>query len=76
MKSIVLLESGHDETLVFQVRSSQKKGKTHNVYVDVDHGFVCTCEDYYFRHRFCKHMQYVCEYWEKFHEAMEKQETY
>jgi len=33
---------------------------THIVAHDWD-GWMCTCEDHYFRHRFCKHMRTCAE---------------
>ena len=50
-----LLES-NDETLFFEVLSSNGRD-WYDVMYDVDHHWLCTCPDYYYRKRFCKHMK-------------------
>lgn len=71
MKSYVYLKESSDETLIFEVRSdSRKRGETHDVYFDKDNGWVCTCEDYYYRRRFCKHMRMAQDYYKSFIEFM------
>ena len=52
-----LLES-NDETLFFEVES-ESRPITFQVMHDKDHHWLCTCEQYYFRKVFCKHMK-VC----------------
>ena len=76
MKSKVLLESGNDETLVFQVRSDSRNDETHDVYVDKDSGFLCTCEQYFYRKKFCKHMQEVIDFYDSFNEVMHSKTVY
>ncbi len=51
-----ILES-NDETLFMKVQSSSDKGVWYDVMHDVDHHWLCTCPDYYYRKRFCKHMR-------------------
>lgn len=50
-----LLES-NDETLFFEVESMSRPGLTFDVMYDKDHHWLCTCEHYYYRKVFCKHM--------------------
>lgn len=52
----IKLESANDETLTFSV-SSHSRPETHNVYFDIDNGWVCTCEHHYYRKAECKHIQ-------------------
>ena len=59
MRSPKLLES-NDETLFLEVLSSD--GVTwYDVMYDRFHHWICTCPDYHFRKRFCKHMQACAE---------------
>lgn len=53
--------SSNDETLFFEVRSSSDQGKWYDVMYDRDHHWLCTCPDYYYRKRFCKHMRACSE---------------
>lgn len=50
-----LLES-NDETYFFEVESESRPGVKFQVMHDVDHHWICTCEQYYYRKVFCKHM--------------------
>ena len=45
-----------DETLTFSV-SSHSRPENHYVDFDIDNGWVCTCEQYYYRKLECKHIQ-------------------
>ena len=54
-----LLQS-NDETLFLEVLSSDGE-KWYDVIYDKDHHWLCTCPDYYFRKRFCKHMKACAE---------------
>ena len=56
MRSPLLLES-NDETSFFEVGSESRPGGTFQVMHDVDHHWLCTCEQYYYRKTFCKHMK-------------------
>ena len=56
---IIFLES-NDETQFFEVLSSDGS-KKYDVMYDVDHHWLCTCPDYYYRKRFCKHMMLCAE---------------
>lgn len=59
MNSPRLLES-NDETLFLEVLSTD--GSTlYDVMYDKFHHWICTCPDYYFRKRFCKHMRECAE---------------
>ena len=49
-----------DETKFFEVTSSDGE-RRYGVMYDVDHHWLCTCPDYYYRKRFCKHMKAVAE---------------
>ena len=65
----VTLVGGTDETLFFEVKSSSRD-ITHDVYFDIDNGWFCTCENYYFRKCFCKHMKMARDYYLSFHKVM------
>lgn len=52
----VVLVSSSDVGLCFLVSSSSRSGEGHDVYFDVDNGWVCTCEHHYFRKVSCKHI--------------------
>lgn len=54
-----ILES-NDETIFLEVLSSDGT-RTYDVMYDVDHHWLCTCPDYYYRKRFCKHMRVCAE---------------
>ena len=56
---VSFLES-NDETQFFEVLSSDGS-KMYDVMYDVDHHWLCTCPDYYFRKHFCKHMRECAE---------------
>ncbi len=53
-----LLES-NDETLFFEVPSESTPGVVYDVLYDKDHHWLCTCPQYYYRKKYCKHMR-VC----------------
>lgn len=55
-----LLES-NDETLFLEVTSESAPGVTYDVMYDVDHHWLCTCPQYYFRKKYCKHMAVCAE---------------
>ena len=59
MMSPRLLEST-DETLFFEVLSSDRS-HWYDVMYDKFHHWLCTCPDYYFRRHFCKHMKACAE---------------
>lgn len=52
------------EGVIFNVVSSSRK-EIHTTSYDVELGWCCTCEDYQFRKRFCKHMSKAKEYYAK-----------
>ena len=56
---ISFLES-NDETKFFEVSSSDGS-KKYDVMYDKDNHWLCTCPDYHFRKRFCKHMRACAE---------------
>lgn len=56
-----LLES-NDETLFFEVESESRQGLTFQVMHDKDHHWLCTCEQYYFRKLYCKHMKACADF--------------
>lgn len=60
MVSPRLLES-NDETLFLEVRSSTNPKVWYDVMYDKFHHWLCTCPDYYYRKRFCKHMRECAE---------------
>ena len=60
MKPPVKLLESTDETLFFEVLSSDGE-KWYDVMYDVDHHWLCTCPQYYFRKKFCKHMKACAE---------------
>lgn len=52
---------GNDETSFFEVESESRPGLIFQVMHDVDHHWLCTCEQYYYRKVFCKHMRACAE---------------
>ena len=60
MKSPKKLES-NDETVFLEVQSSSDKNIWYDVMYDIDHHWLCTCPDYYYRKKFCKHMKACAE---------------
>lgn len=52
----VKLVDATDETLTFEI-SSSSRDQTHDVYFDIDNGWVCTCEHHYYRKAECKHIR-------------------
>lgn len=57
--NVNLLES-NDETLFLEVLSSDGS-RRYDVMHDVDHHWICTCPQYYYRKVFCKHMKQCAE---------------
>lgn len=53
----------HDEDgLIFQIQSRSNDKEFHTVAYDVVWGWICTCENYYYRKAYCKHMKACREY--------------
>ena len=50
-----------DETLFFEVPSQSNPRVVYDTWYDIDHHWICTCPDYYYRKRFCKHMGVCAE---------------
>lgn len=71
MKSKVYLDESHDETLFFKVQSGSRENEVHDVCFDKDNGWICTCEQYYYRKKFCKHMKLAQEYYKSFYQIMD-----
>ena len=57
----VKLITATDETLTFSV-SSHSRPENHYVDLDIDNGYMCTCEHHYYRKVECKHIREVKEY--------------
>ena len=76
MMAPVILVDSTDEMLHFEVRSSSRPDEVHDVYFDVDHGMVCTCEQYYYRKKPCKHMTQVKEYMNTMNSLLQKAVTF
>ena len=72
MSYVQIKNTSTDETLVFEVRS-KSRNITHDVYFDIDNGWVCTCEQYYYRRKPCKHMKLAQEYYKRFYEIMNEE---
>ena len=70
MGYVQLKSESTDETLCFEVRSSTRN-ITHDVSFDIDNGWACTCEQYYYRKKPCKHMREAQKYYKKFYELMD-----
>lgn len=62
----VKLVTATDETLTFSV-SSHSRPENHYVDIDIDNGWFCTCEQYYYRKVECKHMKEVKEFLQSTH---------
>lgn len=58
--NVELLES-NDETLFLEVTSDSTPGVTYDVMYDKDHHWLCTCPQYYYRKKYCKHMAVCAE---------------
>ena len=54
-----ILES-NDETIFLEALSSDGT-RTYDVMYDVDHHWLCTCPQYYYRKKYCKHMAACAE---------------
>ena len=52
------------EMIQFRVKSASRKEYQYVTY-DEDNGWICTCEDYFFRKSFCKHMVKAKEFLDK-----------
>ena len=50
-----------DEWINFRVKSDSRNEYQYVCY-DEEKGWTCTCEDYYYRRNFCKHMIKAQEY--------------
>ena len=61
-KSVDILYADN-EWINFRVKSDSRDEYQY-VCWDKDDGWVCTCEDYYYRRSFCKHMRKSKEYLE------------
>ena len=68
-KNYIHLTESTDETLTFEVKS-ESRNEIHNVYFDINNGWLCTCEQYYYRHKPCKHMRQAQEYYKRFYKLM------
>ncbi len=55
---VILSKVTNQDGTLWEVSGS--KDTTHIVACDFD-GWMCTCEDHYYRHRFCKHMKVCAE---------------
>ena len=55
---IILSKVTSQDGTLWEVSGSN--GETHIVAHDWD-GWMCTCPDHYYRHRFCKHMKACAE---------------
>ena len=70
MTTRVYLKESTDETLTFGVISTSRQDQEHIVYYDKDNGWVCTCEQYYYRKKRCKHMKLAQDYFLNFYNSM------
>lgn len=70
MKQYVSLEESTDETLYFKVKS-KSRDIIHDVSFDIDNGWFCTCEQYYYRKKPCSHMKQAQEYYKRFYKIMD-----
>lgn len=55
------LTEATDETLFFEVESSSRPGLIFDTWYDKDHHWICTCEQYFYRKVYCKHMRQCAE---------------
>ena len=53
------------ETLYFEV-ASESRPIRFDVWVDKQNHWICTCEQYYYRNTFCKHMENVRDYYDTY----------
>lgn len=74
-KSIVSLKRSNDETLFFEVKSNSRD-IVHDVYYDKNNGWVCSCEQYYYRKKFCKHMRLARAYYKSFFDVIDNDTVY
>lgn len=58
------------DTLFFEVKSESRPELLFDVWIDKQNMWLCTCENYYYRKVFCKHMRAVRNYFER--ELMDK----
>lgn len=59
--SPVLSPLSTDETLFFEVPSQSNPDVVYDTWYDKFSKWICSCPDYYFRKRFCKHMKACAE---------------
>lgn len=59
--SPVTILPGNDETIFAEVESMSRPGLKFQVMHDKDHHWLCTCEQYFFRKVYCKHMRMVAD---------------
>ena len=64
--SAIVLDAVNNDTLFFEVASHTRKGMFFDVWVDKVNHWICTCENYYYRKHFCKHMNQVREYYDTY----------
>ena len=60
----VTLSDSNDTTLFFIVKSNSRD-ITHDTWFDKDSGWICSCEQYYYRKNTCKHMVEAKKYYLK-----------
>ena len=60
MKRVDILYADED-WINFRVKSDSSEEYQYVCY-DGDDGWICTCEDFYYRRNFCKHMKRAREY--------------
>lgn len=75
MKNYVHITESTDETIIFEVLSSSRN-TTHIVSFDKDNGWLCTCEQYYYRKQPCKHMQLAREHYKKFYNIINSNQVF
>ena len=66
MSSSIVLESFHSDTLFFEVESTSRRGIVFDVWIDKTNYWLCSCEQYYYRRKFCKHMKMVRDHFDKY----------
>lgn len=61
-----MIEYYHDkEGFIFFTKSARDKSTVYIIAVDIHDGWYCTCEDYKFRKRKCKHIKECEDYLQK-----------
>ena len=71
MKNYVHIKESTDETICFEVLSSSRN-IIHDVCFDKDNGWICTCEQYYYRKKPCKHMRLAQQHFKQFYKIMDE----